>query len=615
MLRVILVSSTDQSLLSPWQTIPSSVVYLTAGSLFLLGSLIAFSRFPAWLLVVLISLQTLIMHSYLPLSHEFFYGADGWRHIASVERIIAGLPLTDAATITSGRTWLQYLNPGVVAYSHLWGLMLLMHVFGISFIKSIAWLVPVLWSLVVPVTLFKLGKELGWADRAALVFSFATLIPFALVAGGSFTLPNSLGFIVFLPSLIFVVRRLKTGEKRWMKSLLVYGLFLLTGYTLYAVVFWMMWGIGEALLYLSLRAERSNLSGLSTSNTSSTCTNPTRLLRRSSRFGSGLSPRNDTLVTAFLLVVCIFSLPTLELVSGYSQLPTSLNMVFFGIKQFVGNLSGFYLANGPRPHTIATGNILLYQTPSYAFVPNFLTDGRYWLVVLSCCFWLLTLLAVVRGFRSGQVVERWLALLTLGLFGSYFVGRYVLGGEQILSRRLDMLLALSSLLIVFTDGVKRLAALSAFSWYRWYVLAILVVVSTFGAAVYSLGPTDRALSADEYHAAEYVWQVEKNNGSGHYCVIADTYPLLALEALSAKRIVGGGFPIDQYFGQREREEIFQALEGDFSTTTWQRAQSVTGAKECWFIGTLKKRNPVGDFVGMFGGLGVWEYSQKDDSRN
>jgi hypothetical protein len=111
-----------------------------------------------------------------------------------------------------------------------------------------------------------------------------------------------------------------------------------------------------------------------------------------------------------------------------------------------------------------------------------------------------------------------------------------------------------------------------------------------------------------------VWQVEKNNGSGHYCVIADTYPLLAIEALSAKRIVGGGFPIDQYFGQREREEIFQTLNQEFSTTTWQRALGVTGANTCWFIGTLKKRNQVGDFVGMFGGVGVWEYSQKDDSR-
>ena len=34
--------------------------------------------------------------------------------------------------------------------------------------------------------------------------------------------------------------KLKTGEKRWVKWLLMYGLFLLTGYTLYAVVFWLM---------------------------------------------------------------------------------------------------------------------------------------------------------------------------------------------------------------------------------------------------------------------------------------------------------------------------------------------------------------------------------------
>ena len=47
------------------------------------------------------------------------------------------------------------------------------------------------------------------------------------------------------------------------------------------------------------------------------------------------------------------------------------NIKFFeAIKQFIGNLLGWYVAAGPRPHDILTGNILFNQVPSYAFVPN-----------------------------------------------------------------------------------------------------------------------------------------------------------------------------------------------------------------------------------------------------
>jgi hypothetical protein len=113
---------TGVSLLSPWQTISSNAVYLAGASLFLLGCLLAFSNFSSRTLLGFVSAQTLAMHSYVPLSHELLYGADGWRHIASVERIMAGLPITEAAT--SGGAWLSHMA-GMVAYSHVWGVLLL----------------------------------------------------------------------------------------------------------------------------------------------------------------------------------------------------------------------------------------------------------------------------------------------------------------------------------------------------------------------------------------------------------------------------------------------------------------------------------------------------------
>lgn len=586
-------AQTSVSLLSPWQTIPNLVVYITALSLFLLGFLIIFSRFPTWVVLLFIVVQTFVMHSYLPLSHELFFGADGWRHIASVERLWQGLPFTDAATIVTGQSWFHHLDLGVVAYSHFWGLLLLARVLGVSFIAAMAWLGPLMWSLVIPSTLFILGKELGSTKRTALIFSFGALIPFALVAGGSFTLPNSLGFVIFLPSLIMVVRRLKTGSRRALGWLVLYGLFLLTGYTLYAIIFLLVWGIGEVLLWQAKKFVHSMPSEVSTF--------PQTLFSGKYRY----------VVNIFLLSVLVFSIPLLEVVVGYSHFPQSPSVIFSGTKQFVGNLTGFYVVFGPRPHAIATGNIMLNQTPSYAFVANLLTEGRYWLLVVSVGMWMLIVLAVIRGLRSQNLLERWLSLITIGLFGSYFLGRYILQGEQILSRRLDIILAFVNLAVLVGDGAKRFQALATVSWYRLYVIGTLAMIAVFGAAVYSLGPTDKAMSVSEYQAAEYIGQQEEKFSTEKHCVVGDTYPLLALEALSAKRIVGGGFPIDQYFEQQELRKFYTSLAQIFFSSTWQEALRVTGAKQCWFVGAIKhaetQQEPP---YKTFGTIGVWKFPLK-----
>jgi hypothetical protein len=613
----LLVSGrTGGGVITPWLVIPEAYVYLSALSLGLLAYFISSDAFSAKILLVFLSLQTFVVHSYLAFSHQLFFGADGWRHSASVERILAGLPLSSIALSNSTQSFIQYLNPGVIAYSHLWGLMLFFHAFSFSLISIIAWLVPVLWSLVVPVTLFKLGKTFGWSDRTALSLGALALVPYALTAGGSFTLPNSLGFIIFLPSLILLTNRLKSGDRKWLKWLLVYGLFLLTGYTLYAIIFWLLWGIAEVIFHLSLRAstqeERGNPLEFQVSSVSGARGG---FMRLSQRDPWGLRPdligtRNDKLVKLVLVVVVALSIPAFELIAGYSQLPTSALVVLSGAKQFIGNLTGFYLALGPRPHAIATGNILLDQTPSYAFIANLLTEGRYWLVVIVCGIWLLLGVGLRRMWKSSDRIERWLAISILGLWGAYFVGRYVLQGEQILSRRLDMMLALSVIIILCAEGRKRLGALVTIPVFRRYVpVGIIVVMAAFTAAVYTLGPTDRAMSTDEYQAASYVWDQEKTSLSGSFCVLADTYPLLALEAFSAKRIVGGGFPINQYFAQPERDRLLKALPEKFSVTDWQEALKLTKSNHCWFISSYANlvEKTKGYPVKQFSGIGVWRY--------
>jgi uncharacterized membrane protein YhaH (DUF805 family) len=98
------------------------------------------------------------------------------------------------------------------------------------------------WSLVVPSVLYKIGEHLSDDTKTGLLLAVISLMPFALNAGGSFTLPNSLGFILFLPSLGLLLKRLENTERRWLYWLSAYGIFLVTGYTLYALIFFSAMG-------------------------------------------------------------------------------------------------------------------------------------------------------------------------------------------------------------------------------------------------------------------------------------------------------------------------------------------------------------------------------------
>jgi hypothetical protein len=113
------------------------------------------------------------------------------------------------------------------------------------------------------------------------------------------------------------------------------------------------------------------------------------------------------------------------------------------------------------------------------------------------------------------------------------------------------------------------------------------------------------VSVDEYRAMQAVSHQSEGKAP---CVIAGTYPLLALEAVSHKQIVGGGFPITHAFEQSELQKIFGSLSEDPNNeSSWQLALLATGAKTCYLVAPFSA-DKVTDFFGAaFGNVGVWQY--------
>jgi len=100
-------------------------------------------------------------------------------------------------------------------------------------------------------------------------------------------------------------------------------------------------------------------------------------------------------------------------------------------------------------------------------------------------------------------------------------------------------------------------------------------------ASYSLGPVSRAVSQDEVSAMSYVW--EKTRFTHRPCVVADTYPLLLLEANSAKKIIGGGLPIDENFSQPERVSLYEGFLKNKDIYYFNKAADIAVAQSCMFV--------------------------------
>lgn len=573
-------SRTGEPMLTPWQTIDTNylpVFLLTTATL----GLLIFSNLKAKTILFLIFLQALLLHSYLPFTHEMIYGADGWRHMAVESRLVQGLSVGDVQ-LSQPVDWIHSLDFGRLAYGQFWGLgVMAQKILGFSLLGFNKWLLPIVWSLILPILLFEIGRLMGWNKKEALFLAWLGFLPFAWQVGGSYSLPVNLGFLWWLFLILLIFKRMQNPRAEQLILLFAALIFSVFGYSLYVILLIFGWALAEMIFarYAFLRPHLRSLF------------------------------KKLSLILATILSILL--VPILEIISKYSFIARIDWLA--KIRQLAGNLTGWYLAGGPRPHDILTGNIIINQTPSYAFVTNFLIGWRWWMVALMVIFLALVFAGWLLAWRIKENGVRWFASFTTMAFGSYVISRYFLSGEQVLSRRLDNVLALCFLVLLvicLREIYHRYLKISR--RYHSIVLVLIVIIfSLFGTAIYSLGPDTRTVGEDEYGAMEYIWKNE--SASDKYCVMADTYPLLALEYFSGKKIVGGGFPIDEYFAQPEKDKVFNQMSAYPQPEIWQSARAITGADRCYFV-TRRDKIKINEFTEknltkfrIFGNEIVWMY--------
>ncbi len=588
---LLYTSKSVEVLRSPWQTI-SNYYILIFFVLTLFSGIFLFSKYKTKTILFIFLFQSIILHFYIPMSHQLPWGGDVWRHVAN-EKILMQDKQILPVLVGESATWIEVVGadipevitrPHKYTYGQLWGsTILLSQTLQIDLLSVNRWLIPILWSFTMPFILFRIGWLVFGSVRRGLWLPWFMFLAFPFQAWGGLTLPVSLGFITFLFVFMLWLQYLRDGNKAQRNIALFFACLMLFGYSLYFILIWLVIVFSHITYHIS----HIKSYGL-------------RLMT----YGS-------------VLFLSIFIFPLIELLSKISFIPENIEW-WFGLKQLLGRFFGFFYAQMIRPHDILGGNVLFNHTPDYAFVLNIFNTWRWWLIPFMIVVVVLSKYTGFKYLKSKKPIQQLIIFLTSTVVGGYIIGWFVLAGERLFTRRLELTFAFLWMILIIYALQRLLVRWQARDLFvKVGIVVCLIIFSWFGTMAYASGLDDRVVSVNEYEVAQKVWEDLRGSGywgSGPGCVLGDTWFLLALEGVSSGEIVGGGFPIDKNFGQVERVDMFSKFQKYPYAEDLIRMKELTGAKKCVVvykdgldIEIINRINEIMNTeVEKVGGLLIWE---------
>jgi hypothetical protein len=237
---LLFASQSGGNLSSPWQAITVWYLPVTFGALLLLLAAV-FSRAKITGVLIMIVLSSLLIHSYL-LVYENGVGGDRWRHLASENRIMAGLEYQP--TLISKDLWQSnilglkvpraLIDPGKISYGLQWSLEIITsQATGLDVFQVNKLLLPILWSIFLPLIIAALAG-LIWPNRLFILFSAALAGFFYLLQYyGSQGLPVGYGVLWWSFFLIFAAAAIKSpASKRCYPVLVLFTILMYFNYSL-----------------------------------------------------------------------------------------------------------------------------------------------------------------------------------------------------------------------------------------------------------------------------------------------------------------------------------------------------------------------------------------------
>ncbi|MCD6471354.1 hypothetical protein J7K86_02400 [bacterium] len=588
---------TGKFILSPWTTISPFYLYFWMTIVFIIGLMI-FSREKTAKILFFIVLASLLLHAYLPIVYQGGFGGDKWRHIGAEKLLMNGniyspalfgekLRLKQFGKIKIPEV---FIVGNKTSYSNMWGLSIaLSWLLGLDIFLIDLILGFLLFSIFLPIFLFKFAQIFSDRKQFLLLTSFLPVCFFPLQIYGGITIPNTFGFLVFLFSLtsfLYLFFKKSISKKNKIIFFILLLVVLYFNYILYLFVF-----LGFALFFW-LTKKILNSSG-----------------------------RKKKIFILFFCLIILFSfliIPLLDSFNNFSHFKSiRIKEVFNALIDF-GKRLLVSRAIFPRIFQMEQDNWLYMQTGrtmNRCVLMNLLP----WSYILTPIFWLFFIYGILKLKKVSRPKYAYLliVLLFIALVGQ-FIASYFMEGNHIFSKRLVVLISFLFIL-PFSWGIYSFVE-NKFLGQRAKILAVILFLSLLSGTVYASGPKMQRVTIDEIKAANYVWDNLKNK-SGPYCVLANTWPLLAVEAVSGRQIITGGFPVYFEYRQPERVQLFQNMNKEPSIKYLEKSIKITGAKDCYFM-TEKKWlfferkekifNRINEILGnpkQIGDVFIWYYKK------
>lgn len=207
----LLYTSRSGEVYTVWDALnPPFIQVFTATTLLLFMTILSSEKVEYKLLLV-------IIHSIL--SHSFFVIIFPAGDIGGQQMLLGRTRLVFDNVILGGYTPWAAENIFAQIYFIFRGInfqaalsVILARMFGVDIYVVHLFLVPILWGTFVPVAMFMIAKLLGQSDNGSVLSSLLLSVSPLTIYWGSISVPNSLGFIFFLFSLVFLLKYLYTDS-------------------------------------------------------------------------------------------------------------------------------------------------------------------------------------------------------------------------------------------------------------------------------------------------------------------------------------------------------------------------------------------------------------------
>ncbi len=531
-------------------------------------------------ILLIIILFSFLTHAYLPIVYKTGFGGDRWRHLGAEKYLQEG-KVYSPALFGQEIKWQEFgpikipkvfVAGNKTSYASQWALTIFLSwVLGIDVFWIDIFLLFFLWSIFIPLFLFRLAKltleELKpenqkWkTETFPLLLAFLPTLFYPFQIYGSITLPTSFGFLSFLFILILYFSLLKQrrtnqnldSKKSKLFFLSWFFFFIILLYFNYALYLILFLGI-SLIIFLFKKIQKRKL-----------------LL----------------LILFLLFIAYCFFIPFLDTFYSLTRWKTenfSQPLLFSGfLKGFAKKLLGF--ENLPLlPIHITQGNFIYMQTGE-SLSSSTLLSLIPWSIIISSMIWAFIIYALFDlKKRKRSVLTMTLVLFLFIALSNQFISTYFMEGVRVLSKRLDLFIAFLMLFFLGWGTYHFVVSPSKFITHRAKVIFICIFFALASVSTYASGPKLEMVTEDELKAAQYVWQKLKDKElKTKYCVLANTWPLLALEAVSGRKIITGGFPVYREYAQPERVRLFKGMSYWPSVRYMEKALEITNSSSCYFM--------------------------------